>query len=203
MVVSLGGSFELYVIGHDRALVAKVVDFLQHSDSAGVILTREKMPGTFTLADAHIASAAAPDIVVSGRWNDQPNEFGVRGQVASDIGKGLGQGTHSSFSPHDLHNTLIASGPDFRHGWNDETATGNIDVAPTVLHLLGLAPPEKMDGRVLTEALAHGGKAPASETKTIEAKRDLAPGSWRQTLRLTTVAGTTYFDEGNGASTAR
>lgn len=203
MVVSLGGSFELYVIGHDAALIQKLVDFFQHSDYAGVILTREKMEGTFTLADAHIASASAPDILISSRWNDGPNEFGARGEVASDIGKGLGQGTHSTFSPYDVHNTLIASGPDFRHGWKDETATGNIDVAPTVLHLLGLTPPEKMDGRVLTEALAPGGKPPLSETKTLEAKRDLHGGTWQQTLRLTTVGATTYFDEGNGARTAR
>lgn len=93
---------------------------------------------------AEIVQKAGYRTAVAGS-NDQPNEFGARGEVASDIGKGLGQGTHSTFSRHSLHNTLIASGPDFRHGWKDETATGNIDVVATVLHLLAHAAGE--DGR--------------------------------------------------------
>jgi hypothetical protein len=37
------------------------------------------------------------------------------------------------------------------------------------------------------------------ETKTIEAKRDFAAGTWRQSLRISRVGSTTYLDEGNGA----
>ncbi len=198
LVVSLGGSFELYVIGHDAAITRKLVDYLQRSPFAGVILTREKMAGTFTLAEAHLQTATAPDIIVASRWNDQPNEFGTRGEVASDLGKNLGQGTHGTFSPHDLDNTLIACGPDFRRGWIDETPTGNIDVAPTILMLLGLKPPQPMDGRVLTEALRGAASTPAEQTQELKAQREFADATWRQTLRLTTVEKTTYFVEGNG-----
>ena len=203
LVVSLGGSTEFYVVGHDLAMTRRLVNYLQRSDFAGVILTREKMDGTFTLAQVHLATATAPDVIVASRWNDQPNEFGVRGEVASDRGKGLGQGTHSSFSPHDLHNTLIGSGPDFRRGWEDESATGNIDVAPTILSLLGRSAP-KMDGRILTEALRDGGTAPAAQSTKLETGRDLDPaGTWCQSLSLTSVGIATYVDEGNGALAPR
>ena len=80
LVVSLGGSVEFYVVNHDAKITQKLVDFLQRSDFAGVILTRAKMEGTFTLAQVHLDSATAPDVIVSCRWNDKPNEFGVPGR---------------------------------------------------------------------------------------------------------------------------
>ena len=199
LVVSLGASVEFYVIGHDDAVTHKLVDFLQRSDFPGVILSREKMEGTFTLSQVHLASALAPDIIVSSHWNDQPNEFGAAGEVVSDLGKARGQGTHSSLSPHDLHNTLIASGPDFRKGWSDETVTGNIDVAPTILSLLGLKSPQAMDGRILTEALRDAREMPPQSSKQLSAQRNLGKTIWRQTLSLTSIGGTTYFLEGNGS----
>jgi hypothetical protein len=59
---------------------------------------------------------------------------------------------HGSFSPIDVHNTLIAAGPDFKAGFQDMYPTGNVDVAPTAAHLLGLSLPQA-DGRPLKEAL--------------------------------------------------
>lgn len=201
LVVSLGASVEFYVIGHDTAVTLKLVDFLQRSDFPGVILSREKMDGTFTLAQVHLDSASAPDIIVSSHWNNRPNEFGAEGEVASDLGKGRGQGTHSSLSPHDLHNTLIASGPDFRKGWIDKAPTGNIDVAPTILALLGLKPPQAMDGRILKEALGGITAEPTATSQSLVAHRDLGEAVWRQTLSLTSIRGTTYLLEGNGQRT--
>ncbi len=197
LVVSLGGSTEFYVVDHDVAITRKLVDYLQRSDFAGVILTREKMEGTFTLAQLHLATATAPDVIVAARWNDQPNEFGTRGEVPSDLGKGLGQGTHSTFSPHDLHNTLIASGPDFRSGWSDHTPTGNIDVAPTILSLLGLKSTQPPDGRILTEALRDAASVPIARTRELNAERKFGDHVWRQTLTLTSVGKTIYIAEGN------
>jgi hypothetical protein len=62
------------------------------------------------------------------------------------------RGMHGSFSPVDVHNTLIASGPDFKSGFQDQVPSGNIDVAPTIGYLLSLDLPNT-DGRVLYEAI--------------------------------------------------
>ena len=51
-----------------------------------------------------------------------------------------------------MEGVLIASGPAFRAGAAPEGAT-LLDIAPTVLHLLGVPVPADMDGRVLTEIL--------------------------------------------------
>lgn len=203
LVVTLGGSVEFYVADHDEAVIGKLIEFLQRSDFAGVILTRRAHEGTFTFDQAQVDAPTASDVLVACRWNNRPNEFGTAGQIASDIGRNLGQGTHSTLSPYDMNNTLIASGPDFRRGWTDEIPSGNVDVAPTVLWILGLKTPEAMDGRILVEALADWQPAPAVKTQKLEAQRDLGDFSWRQTLRLTTVGKATYLVQGNGGRIPR
>jgi arylsulfatase A-like enzyme len=198
LVVTLGGSVGFYVVNHDQKVIEKLVEFLQRSEFAGVILTQKAHAGTFALEQAQMNTATAPDVVAASRWNNQPNKFGVAGQIASDIGRKVGEGTHCTFSPHDMNNTLIASGPDFRRGWMDEMPTGNIDVTPTILWILGLNASQPTDGRVLSEALVDSGTPPPVTEKTLEAQRDLGDSTWRQHLRTATVAGVTYLMEGNG-----
>jgi predicted AlkP superfamily phosphohydrolase/phosphomutase len=60
-----------------------------------------------------------------------------------------------SFGPtgdHRMEGVLIAAGPPFRPGSAPENAN-LLDIAPTILHLLGVPVPDDMDGRVLTELL--------------------------------------------------
>src|SRR4051812_17687280 len=53
---------------------------------------------------------------------------------------------------HRMEGVLIAAGPPFRPGATPERAD-LLDIAPTILHLLGVPVPADMDGRVLTEIL--------------------------------------------------
>ena len=103
-----------------------------------------------------------------------------------------------------MHNTLVANGPDFRKGFVNELPSSNADVAPTILSILGLKPPQPMDGRALTEAFV-GGAAPTGkpETKTLEATREVGLRRWHQYLKTTTYGGAFYVDEGNGSSEVR
>jgi arylsulfatase A-like enzyme len=200
LVVTLGGSVAFYVVDHAASIIDKLIDFLQRSAFAGVILTRAAHQGTFTFAQAQMNAPSAPDVIVACRWNHRPNEFGVAGLMASDIGRSPGHGSHGTLSPHDMNNTLIASGPDFRRGWTDETPSGNIDLAPTILWILGNKAPRPLDGRVLREALANAQEQPAVMEKTLAAQRNTGDLIWQQHLRTATVEGVTYFVEGNGAS---
>jgi hypothetical protein len=164
------------------------------------------LPGTFSLNDARIDNPHAPDIVMSFRWNGSKNQFGVPGMIDADWQRPEGQGTHATLGRFDMHNTLVAAGPDFRRGQTDNLPTGNVDLAPTILHILGVKTPDAMDGRVLSEAMIHtDGASPGekTETKTIEAKKDFPTGTWRQSLRISRVGSTVYFDEGNGAFTPK
>jgi arylsulfatase A-like enzyme len=204
LVVGLGGSVMFYVIDHDEIVVKKLVRFLQCSDFAGVIFTRVSMEGTFPISEIHLSSSkASPDVVVAMRWTNERNEFGAPGMLVADGGK-RGTGTHASLSPFDMHNTLVASGPDFQQSFIDELPSGNADLAPTILYLLGVKPQNPMDGRVLQEALKQD---PASlqkaETTTIKAACDVDLRHWEQYLKFTRMGSQVYFDEGNGESRLR
>jgi arylsulfatase A-like enzyme len=204
MVIGNGGSSLLYVIGHDPKLVQKIVALLQQQDFTGVIFAREPLNGTFTLDQVRINTPDAPDIVVSFRWTNDKNDAGVPGSVPSDGLLGARQGIHSSLSPFDMRNTLVAAGPDFRHGWIDELPSGNVDIAPTILHVLGVSSAVKMDGRVLTEAmLPVPAKLSPIEVRVLDSSCDSSNAVWHQYLHVTDFAGATYFDEGNGYSSPK
>ena len=101
-----------------------------------------------------------------------------------------------------MHNTLIAAGPDFKRGETNDLASGNVDLAPTILQILGIKPPQKMDGRILSEAMTVAMPSRPPETKTIEATKHFRTGTWRQSLQISRVGSTIYLDEGNGAFVA-
>jgi arylsulfatase A-like enzyme len=200
MLVGNGGSVLFYVVQHDAAVTHRLVEFLQKSDFAGVIFTKEPMQGTFGLDQAKIDSQHAPDVVMAFGWNDSKNQFGVPGMIEADWQRGAGKGTHATLSRFDMHNTLIAAGSDFRRGQVDDVPTGNVDLAPTILRILGITAPQQLDGRILSETMINiDMPALKPETKTIEATKDFPSGTWRQSLQTSRVGSTIYLDEGNGA----
>jgi len=202
MTVSNGGTTLLYVGDHDAALCRNLVAYLQKQDWTGVIFSRAPLEGTFPLATVQLDSPEAPDLVVSLHWTHDRSATGTPGLMASDM-KSTSEktGNHTSLSFYDMHNTLVAAGPDFRAGVRDTLPSANTDLAPTVLWILGFKDEAiRRDGRVLGEALA--GAAPplrSFEIKRLTARRDLGDGrAWEQYLNVSEVNGVQYFDEGNG-----
>jgi arylsulfatase A-like enzyme len=204
LIVGTGATALIYVTGHDAATTAKAVQVLQGAPSSGVIFMREPIEGTFPLSAAGVDSPDAPDIVVAPRWSAEENAFGVPGTLIHDGAKKLGMGMHGSLSPFDQTNTLIAAGPDMLSGVRSELPSGNIDVAPTVLWLMGIRPLAKLDGRVLFEAIRDRKPEDTKpEENRLEAARDLETVRWKQYLRTVTYQGATYFLEGNGEQVAK
>jgi predicted AlkP superfamily pyrophosphatase or phosphodiesterase len=201
LVVGNGGTVVFYVQDHDHAVSERLVDWLQHRDFTGTIFARDKIEGTFPLAAIRIDTADAADILMSFRWSPDKNEFGVAGLIDADWNRPAGQGTHATLSPFDVHNTLVAAGPDFRRGFEDTLPTGNIDIAPTVLHLLGITTPARFDGRVVTEALPNTGPPAAGvKQQTLTAQRKFEDGGkWQQSLKTLRVGETIYFDNGSNS----
>jgi len=139
---------------------------------------------------------------VSLRWSHDKSPTGAPGLQTSDMTpSGRKAGNHASLSPYDMHNTLVAEGPDFKRGVVDTLPSGNTDLAPTILWILGLRGEiAHMDGRVLGEALSS--EAPplrAYQVQRLEATRATSGGAWRQYLEVSEVNGVRYLDEGNGA----
>ena len=65
-------------------------------------------------------------------WNDDVNEFGYPGKSYS-----RGIAGHGDQVPT-VNINMVAYGPSFKTSYQSNMASGNVDLAPTILHLLGL-----------------------------------------------------------------
>lgn len=199
MMAGNGGSVLFYVTGHDATVTSRLVEFLQQSDFAGVIFTKQAMEGTFALEQANIQNDRAPDVVMAFRWDASKNQFDVPGMIDADWQRGAGKGTHATLSRFDMHNMLIAAGPDFKRGEMNDFPSGNTDLAPTITQILGIKPTSKMDGRILSEAMTAAMPSGKPETEKIDAAKNFQSGTWQQSLQISRVGSTIYLDQGNGA----
>src|SRR4029077_14710856 len=87
----------------------------------------------------------APDIIVSFNYDETIAVAGKPGiSYASSINR---RGDHGSFSPTDTRISLLARGPNFKAGLYDTLPAANVDIAPTVAHILKLNMPD-VQGRV-------------------------------------------------------
>ncbi|HYM23632.1 MAG TPA: alkaline phosphatase family protein, partial [Vicinamibacterales bacterium] len=186
VVVSEGA---IYVTGGDRdARVRAIVAALQRNADVGAIFTRGgEVAGTLPFDVVRYGHARAGDVLVSANWTREKNDEGYEGRTTD-----RGVAGHGASSPYDIHNVLIAAGPDFRSTASSDAPTGNVDLTPTLLRLLGLPVPPLMTGRVVEEAL-RGGSAPAvsHETQTVRS----ADGAYELTAHISIAAGRRYLDD--------
>ena len=166
-IVASGGA--IYVRDRDEETVGAIVRALQQTPGIGAIFTRAAQAGSL---DGHVAGTLSFDVVhwshdrsaqimFSPDWTDAPNAHGVRGSVAAG-----GTAGHGSSSPWDVHNTLIAAGPDLGRGLTIDVPSANVDLMPTFLNLLGLAIPPSVQGRSLDEAFAGDAARPTRRAVT-------------------------------------
>ena len=195
-VAANGGSVLLYVNDGSKEPAETLIAWLVAQPWCGPLFASERVghpTGTLPMALLGCEGPRSPDLIMSFPWQSIVNSAGYAGHAPA-TGGAVGQGQHGSLSQHELRNTGLARGPSFKRETIIETPTGNIDLAPTILHLLGLeAEGSAMDGRVLSEALEGGSPAMAQDRHTHKAER---PG-FRQELQISAVGKTKYVDWGN------
>ncbi len=195
-VAANGGSALLYVNDGDPKTAERLTAWLVAQPWCGPLFASERVghpAGTLPLALLGCEGPRSPDLIMSFPWQSADNSAGYPG-FAPATGGAIGQGQHGSLSRHELRNTGLAGGPSFKQETVVETPTGNIDLAPTILHLLGLdAAASAMDGRVLSEALKSGSPEPTPNRQIHKAER---PG-FSQELQVSAVGKTEYVDWGN------
>lgn len=202
VVAANGGSDYLYQPDHDPERIAKAVRFLQSHEEYGAIFVDERygdIPGTLPLSRVRLENAEGrnPDIVVGYSFDEHAVIQGMPGIEFEGVSAAANHGMHGSFSPRDVHNTLLAAGPDFASGFTDNLPSGNVDVAPTVAKIFGFSLPQA-DGRALLEALR--GRAHADVSTYSVKPLTIAPASPASGLAIESPLGsatgkTTYsFD---------
>jgi len=159
VVAANAGSDYLFVPDGNIETVKAAVVSLQSRLQFGAIFVSEKygeVPGTLPMSLIKTETSGngrAPDIIVSFSYDENIAVAGKLGvSYASSINR---RGDHGSFSPTDTHISLMASGPNFKSGLSDMLPTSNVDIAPTVAHILQFDMPAAQ-GRVLEEALLGG-----------------------------------------------
>jgi arylsulfatase A-like enzyme len=155
--------------------------------------------GTFSLELIHAANdERGPDVVFTFPWTSAPNAFGVPGAdygvTAGATGPTTGaRSDHGSMSPWTVRNTFLAWGVDFKRGATVRTPASNVDIAPTVLALLGVEA-RGLDGRVLLEALRGGPdeEQVAVETRVFTTSRG---DGYAAAIQVSETPGQRYIDK--------
>jgi arylsulfatase A-like enzyme len=164
VIAENGGSVLLYLPDNSEELTGRLLDWLNAQEWVGAIATELTNTGSKdypAMREIGLEGPRSPDIAVAMRSTATELPAPLARSGATTGGK-IGVGSHGGSSPAELHNTLIVSGPSFVSGLRSEMASGNIDVAPTILEILKLTQPDHFDGRVLHEAL----KSRDNEAKT-------------------------------------
>lgn len=135
----------------DKALAGQVADFLATQPWAGPLLAREPsiLPDgrSFPLATLGSAHARSADLVATFAGSDRPDEWGFPGTApfdAPDVPEGGGM--HGGLHRAELATVLVMEGGPFRRGAVVRQPADLSDIAPTVLHVLGIST-ESMNGR--------------------------------------------------------
>jgi arylsulfatase A-like enzyme len=157
VVAANAGSDYLFVPDHNIDTVRDAVASLQSRLQFGAIFVSDRygdiagtLPMSLIKADN---SGRAPDIILSFSYDETTAVAGKSGvSYASSVNR---RGDHGSFSPTDVHISLMAHGPHFKVGLRDHLPSANVDIAPTVARILGFSMPD-VQGRVLEEALEGG-----------------------------------------------
>lgn len=181
-----GGACLVYA--ETAADVEGLARFFLSADWISAVFSRDGVPGTLPLAAVGCHGPNAPDLIACFAWDDTPNAHGVPGVCAGGGGIAVGAGDHGGISPFEMRNILFAAGPHLRTGAVSDVPCGIADIAPTILHCLGVAAPAPMDGRLLVEALRDGDAPPAATTDRFVADH----GGLRQTATVERVGAATY-----------
>jgi predicted AlkP superfamily pyrophosphatase or phosphodiesterase len=154
-VVVVGGA--LYIKDGDGSKIKSIVSALQKEPWIGALFTRAKQPNSFQgIAEGTLSFETihwnhrerSADILVDMNWDDRKNEHGFKGTSFS-----RGVAGHGTSSPYEIHIPLICSGPSFKRSFVSDLPTSNIDIVPTILHILNVPIPPSMQGRVMDELL--------------------------------------------------
>ncbi|NRP70917.1 2,3-bisphosphoglycerate-independent phosphoglycerate mutase [Ensifer psoraleae] len=208
VVVVPGQVGALYLADRSQANLARLVETLMNRPWCGPIFTAPKnsveglAPGSFASTLVFADHHRAPDVYFSFKTDDSIDAFGMRGGTFYDNDRVPGLGVHGGLHPKELAAVGLMAGSAFRgRGLISEVPSGICDIAPTILHLLGLPVPAPMTGRVLREALSEAG--PATPELRIECETlQTGLNAYRQELHRVRVDGTTYIDGATVASTS-
>ena len=151
-----GNSGEIRVRNGDRRTVERAASWLLEQEFTGMLFARNRneiegeYPGTFGFDLVGLAHDRAPDLFFILRSDDGNDHHGLPGRCLFTDSVPLGGGLHGGLNRYELNSLLIVSAPNLAGaGTVTRIPAGIIDIAPTILDLVGVAPAPGMMGASL------------------------------------------------------
>jgi arylsulfatase A-like enzyme len=209
VVVANGATDFIYVPDGSRTTAKRIFDQLIKQDYLGGVFVNDAMLKDGKADFAGALPMSAINLIGSSKIPQPAMVVAFRTFVVGGCALGeqmcaaelvdsplrMGQGNHGSFSRADTRNFMAAIGPDFKAKFVDTAPIGNVDVTPTLAHILGLDlnGPGTLKGRVIGEALK-GGKLPKVTRTTLTSAK--AANGVQTVVDVEQVDSTRYFDAG-------
>lgn len=141
------GQGPLYLASDNAGLKAEIISKLEEltNPQTGLKVARQ----VYKREDIYRGDflPEAPNIII-----DQSPHTHIRGSIGN---KNVFEEPQRWRAENTTEGIFIASGPDFKEGIEVENIA-ILDLAPTILHLMGVSVPADVDGRVLSEAFREG-----------------------------------------------
>ncbi|CCV03085.1 putative Phosphodiesterase I [Mesorhizobium metallidurans STM 2683] len=200
VVVVPGQVGALYLADRSEKQIARLVAAITRAPWCGPVFTRAKnetegvAPGSLGNHLVFADHVRAPDVSFCFRADDRVDPFGLDGGTFYDNNRRTGLGVHGGLHPKELAALgIIAGSAVSAQGSVSAIPSGICDFAPTILHLLGIAQPETMTGRILHEVLKTGNKGVID---VCSEAFDARLGSFKQVLHRVHVGAVTYVRGG-------
>jgi hypothetical protein len=184
IAVTGGNMGEIRVIDGDLERRDSIARWLMNRPEIGMVFTASDDPvhgslaGTFSLKLVGLDHARAPELMYVLRSGLESDAHDLPGLGLITGGVPVGGGMHGGLNRHELNTVLVLGGVASPVGAEMSAApAGIIDIAPTILDMLGVAPSTSMRGTSLVSVAS----TERSEAETFEA----GAGDFRQ--RLTAV----------------
>jgi arylsulfatase A-like enzyme len=197
LIPAYGG--RIWVRDKDPDLTRAIGQALMEMDACGMVFSAGRnavegiVPGSFSKQLVMADHPRSPDIYYILRTEDEPDEHGYVGTCHFENGLPPGAGMHGGLHRNELRSLCMVSGSLFAQARRVATHSGIVDIAPTILHGLGIAAPQSMEGRVLHEAFIDG----ASNTPdSVPEKYETGAGHYRQVLHRARTGDSCYLDGG-------
>jgi predicted AlkP superfamily pyrophosphatase or phosphodiesterase len=186
--VTGGNMGELRPMSRDPSLIVDLGRWLMQREEIGMVFADPTLvAGALPPSAVHQTHSRSAPLLYVMRSDVTPGPGGIPGIGVYTGGVPLGGGMHGGLNRFEMNTVLSFALPDGRRGEVDDAPASLIDIAPTILSLLGLT--IGGDGRVLPLF------EPEQEDAVVETLR-ASSGSFEQQLVRSRVAGQDYLIEG-------
>jgi phosphonoacetate hydrolase len=196
-VVLASSSGNVWIRDNDPTLTGNMAAWLVQQPWLGMLFARNPAiaAGALPLSLVRNEHARTPGLMFILDADDQQSRFGLNGRTligADTVPEDETGGVHGGLNASELNNFIAFEGAAFGNMEGLSAPAGLIDIAPTVLAVLGIDALDEFEGRALSECFQNG--SPVPQTRHIV--HETGVGAFKQRLELLEAEGCIYLNRG-------